>query len=297
MMLLHPDRADHDLFTLEVFHTQEFNAFKEQMRTALETECNPMDAELEKVLPGVNQRLNANHSVLLYLQQNMGCLAETVTAGFEKVLSATETWKTEADRMVGCSLVEAGNNLLRQSSPTSPGGQSVSEFEREFEFVHACARMDTTATTTVTATPRMLSQSQTPRSNKAQTATGSPDDHCRYKLSMKHASLTSVWNEWFGFDEFKDDYGGINGRNKLHGSKWRKHINATAYSKLSQLIKGIQQYAGEHNMRPEDVIDEWNSLFVEAKLSVSNLVKAMQASGKFKKLKPRGAIARKVAGQ
>ena len=141
------------------------------------------------------------------------------------------------------------------------------------------------------------SQSQealvTPRSNRGQSSADSLDDDCRFKLSTKRASLLSVWNEWFGVDEVKDDYGGVNGRNKLHGSKWRKHVNATAYSKLSQLIKGIQQYAAKHHMQPEDVVAEWNPMYVEAKLSVSNLVKAMQASGKFKKLTPCGAIARK----
>ena len=292
MMCLHPDRMDHDLFSLNCFHVPEFEFFREEMRTAIETETNPLDAELEKVLPGVNQRLNAAHSVLLCVQQNVGCLAETVTKGFEKVISATDMWNSRTGEMVGCSLVEAGN-LLRQSSPMSPGGNSVDTFQRQFGVAAASTRMDTSTTGGTTVT--MLSQSQetSVSSERMQASpTGSPADHSRYKPSMKHTSLMSVWNEWFGREEFKDDYGGINGRNMLHGSKWRKHINATAYSKLSQLIKGINQYAAEQRKPPEDVMEEWNPLFVESKYSVSNFVKAMQALGKFKKLKPRGSIAR-----
>ena len=292
MMCLHPDRMDHDLFSLNCFHAPEFEFFREEMRTAIETETNPLDAELEKVLPGVNQRLNAAHLVLLCVQQNVGCLAETVTKGFEKVISATDMWNSRTGEMVGCSLVEAGN-LLRQSLPMSPGGNSVDTFQRQFGVAAASTRMDTSTTGGTTVT--MLSQSQetSVSSERMQASpTGSPADHSRYKPSMKHTSLMSVWNEWFGREEFKDDYGGINGRNMLHGSKWRKHINATAYSKLSQLIKGINQYAAEQRKPPEDVMEEWNPLFVESKYSVSNFVKAIQALGKFKKLKPRGSIAR-----
>ena len=56
MMVLHPERANHPLFdTLPVFATVEFADFKAEMQQALSTEECPLDASLEKVLPGVQQ--------------------------------------------------------------------------------------------------------------------------------------------------------------------------------------------------------------------------------------------------
>lgn len=248
------------------------------MQTALANESNPMDADLERVLPGVHQRLNAHHSLLVGFQQDvdykMDRLTQTVASGFEKVTSITENWKAETDKMIGCTLVEAGTNLLRQSSPMSPGGASVES--------HQPTRM----TQLAWQTPSQSKQSTV----STRTTTSSPDEHSRYRMQMKHPTLLSVWKEWFGLDEYYDEFGGIDGRNKLHGTKWRKHLNGTSYSKVSQLIKGINANAETNGMQPESVIAEWEGIFTACKHSANNMVKALQSLGKLKKLKQRGKI-------
>ena len=85
-------------------------------------------------------------------------------------------------------------------------------------------------------------------------------------------------------DEYYDEFGGIDGRNKLHGTKWRKHLNGTSYSKVSQLIKGINANAETNGMQPESVIAEWEGIFTACKHSANNMVKALQSLGKLKKL-------------
>jgi hypothetical protein len=248
------------------------------MRIALTTESNPQDADLEKVLPGVNQRLNASHSLLVGMQHQFEHkfeqLTETVKCGFTQVTSLTENWKEETDKLVGCSLVQAGTNLLRQSSPMSPGSEGAASLDDDMAISPALAispaRQNRTTPTVTT------------------TATNSNQEHSRYRMQLKHATLHSVWKEWFGLDEFADEFGGINGRNKLHGSKWRKHLNGTTLSKVSQLIKGINAYAVERKVQPEDVIEEWEGIFTASKNSVCNMVKALQHLGKMKKLKQRG---------
>ena len=56
MQLLHPGRCNSPFFeSLAVFHTKEYADFKGTMKSALETEECPLDANLEKVLPGVHQ--------------------------------------------------------------------------------------------------------------------------------------------------------------------------------------------------------------------------------------------------
>ena len=56
MQVRHPERCNHPLFeSLAVFQTKEFVEFKGTKTNALETEACPLDANLEKVMPGVHQ--------------------------------------------------------------------------------------------------------------------------------------------------------------------------------------------------------------------------------------------------
>jgi ribosome assembly protein YihI (activator of Der GTPase) len=250
------------------------------MRVALlASESNPMDADLEKVLPGVNERLNAQHSLLVGFQQHVDHkidrLTETVATGFDRVASLTENWKEETDKIIGCTLVEAGNNLLR-NPPMSPGAASTAST--------ASTNAGTDASNRNTQEKRQEQGQQTSRQS-------SPENHCRYRMQMKHPSLASVWREWFGLEEFEDEYGGINGRNKMFKAKWRQHLNGTSYSKVSQLIKGVNAYAVSNRLQPEAVIAEWEGIFTACKHSVNNMVKALQDLGKLKKLKQRGRVA------
>lgn len=65
MQLLDEDRATHPLFTnLPVFASVEFAQFKLDMKRELENEESPLDANLEKVLPGVHQWHRATHQEL-----------------------------------------------------------------------------------------------------------------------------------------------------------------------------------------------------------------------------------------
>jgi hypothetical protein len=101
--------------------TQLLQDFLERMKIALMNEKNPVDADLERVLPGVNQRLNAGNSALVGLARQfdyrMNELSHSVVNGFNQINENTERRKLETDQLVGCSLVEAGTNLLRHSSP------------------------------------------------------------------------------------------------------------------------------------------------------------------------------------
>jgi Transcriptional activator of glycolytic enzymes len=51
-----------------------------------------------------------------------------------------------------------------------------------------------------------------------------------YRMSKKHKTLEDMWDEWNGTGRFEDNFGGIKGRNKKCGSKWRKHLEVQHYS-------------------------------------------------------------------
>jgi hypothetical protein len=44
-----------------------------------------------------------------------------------------------------------------------------------------------------------------------------------YHLRSKHQNLQSLYNEWYGLDEFDDGLGGIPGRDQCYGRRWRRH--------------------------------------------------------------------------
>jgi hypothetical protein len=181
--------------------------------------------------------------------------------------------------LVGCSLVEAGTNLLRHSSPEDLSTDSFDD--GVVPPSHPNALLRSPPATDLHSTP-----------NTAVVVATRPEQHCQFWLEMKHPCLLSMWNEWYGLDHFSDVFGGIDGRNKQHGSTWRKHLNASAYSRLSQLNKGINAFALEHHLRPEAVIAEWEPLFISSKLSTYNMVRELQVLGHIKKLKARGSIVR-----
>ncbi|CAB9518618.1 hypothetical protein SEMRO_949_G223660.1 [Seminavis robusta] len=107
--------------------------------------------------------------------------------------------------------------------------------------------------------------------------------HKRYYLKMRHNTLASFWNEWYGLEEFEDGFGGIDGRNKKHGSKWRKHLPATELSYRTRLHNGIVSIDNDNNKETKDVIEEWEPLFTVARNSIGNLVKALQQQNKLPK--------------
>jgi hypothetical protein len=58
--VLHPGRSEQKMFrSIEVFVTDEWAVFCEQMKHSLEIQANPADIGLERVMPGVHQRFRA----------------------------------------------------------------------------------------------------------------------------------------------------------------------------------------------------------------------------------------------
>jgi hypothetical protein len=54
----HPNRLYHPVFGLDLFQSEEFNSYVEVMRSSLGSSTSPLDASLERVLPGMNSQFN-----------------------------------------------------------------------------------------------------------------------------------------------------------------------------------------------------------------------------------------------
>jgi hypothetical protein len=58
IFIQHPNRLYHPLFGLDLFQSEEFQSFVVVMRSSLGSSTSPLDASLERVLPGMNDRFN-----------------------------------------------------------------------------------------------------------------------------------------------------------------------------------------------------------------------------------------------
>ena len=104
----------------------------------------------------------------------------------------------------------------------------------------------------------------------------------------RHQTLEDMWNEWHGLSDFHDPLGGINGRNKEFGTKWRKHLQPLQYSRTARVIDAIVKYATDNEVPWGNAIEALEPTFQECKGSVANMVLACQAKGLLSKKAPRG---------
>jgi hypothetical protein len=113
--------------------------------------------------------------------------------------------------------------------------------------------------------------------------------HRSYRMKPKHKLLSQLYDEWIGEGDFHDGYGGIEGRNKEFGSRWRKHLTAYVYSRTERTIKGIRAYAQCHNnMDPHEACRQLQEIFEKERCCISNMVSYFTSNGYLKKKQPRG---------
>ena len=92
-------------------------------------------------------------------------------------------------------------------------------------------------------------------------------------MKYKHLTLSSLYDEWFGGGEFATDHhGGIEGRNKEFGTKWRKHLNQMQYSRAMRCVKAIQKYAEEQHMDDFDACVTLQTKYEACKCSPAKVV-------------------------
>ena len=59
----------------------------------------------------------------------------------------------------------------------------------------------------------------------------------RKTLIRQHTAVSSMWKEWFGLEDFKEDdfLGGIEHLETTYTNQWRNYFNAAEQKQFSQL--------------------------------------------------------------
>ena len=286
MQILYPDRCSHPFFeTLAVLQSNEFADFKESMKQALETEDCPLDANLEKVMPGVHQWHQVTNDSINTLSRNVNDLKSELKGDMENLYSTLVTAKEDSKvnlarvhMAIAMQLMNGGlgdvnsvnmnlvdNMLLTMPQPT---------------MTSPTAATTTTPTTTATTTEQ---QPEDP---------AELDINRLFRMKAKHTSLTGVLKEWFGLDEFADEVGGIQGRIDLYKSttKWRKHcmIHPQHFSRTMRTVKTVEALARQQGVDKMAAAASLEESFSRCDKSVAGFVTWAQNHGLLPKRATRG---------
>ena len=82
------------------------------MKTALENESNPLDADLEKVLPGIHQWHQANESKLWGVKSRLDEVIDTVKQGFDGMVDVASETRAESDKCLAGVFLSIAAKLL-----------------------------------------------------------------------------------------------------------------------------------------------------------------------------------------
>lgn len=109
-------------------------------------------------------------------------------------------------------------------------------------------------------------------------------------LDPKYYSLRQLYEQWYGEGDFDDGIGGIAGRDKRYGPKWRKGIIAPKqFSRMKMIMQGIRSIReAEMDLDDRDAVRDLEPKFKELKYSITNMAKYLQEAGHVKKQSPRG---------
>ena len=227
-----------------------FQAYCDKMKSAIDLEESPLDANLEKVMPGIRQWHSTHNANVERIRQGLEALANKI----DDVAVKARQEREESDRRLADSLFVMANHL---------SGSTVCE---TFPLVQVGQKdVDVEVNESLT-----------------ENASGI------FRMIVKHGSLSDLWNEWYGLENFDDGEGGIAGRNKKHGRKWRKHLSAQQYSRTQRVVQAINKYSEVHNVPTEEAVYDLEEAFANVGFSVAKMVDYCKAKGLLTAKLPRG---------
>jgi len=269
----YPDRADHPMFKeVPVFASEQFETFKNTMQDLLEKEEPPLDANLEKVIPGMSQWQSVNYDAVTGLRNSVDALNSSIQTGFQQMKVKSNAQREESKKKLASAFVNVARELLKGKEDMMNENPVTKKRHVEGE-----AGSQPTAFAEAFA-PTNAAATVPPAVNEAARRCAS------YRMTHKHKSLVDMWNEWHGLWQYEDKFGGISGHNKLYGRKWRSHLNDQQYSRTSRIIKAIEKHS-----ESEGSIEEMDVWWKDSKCSLSNFVEELQITGLIPRKAARGA--------
>jgi hypothetical protein len=253
------------------------------MELELSSENDPLDANLEKVLPSLHEWHRINKDAMMHLKQavtTMGSKMEHIDtkmdSGFGEIKETLMSNKVQLKQELAGSFLEIAKYLVKDA------GGEVSDRTTVAEIV------DLSRMTLVE--PATANAAQDTGEPSPETETDPAEEHRLFRMIPKHLTLLDLVHEWFGTGDYYDEYGGIEGRNKSSKSRWRKYccINQMQYSRTERSVKAVQEYARRKNIDMYLAAEQLQERFEECKCSVAKFVTWAHGEELLAKKKSRG---------
>eukprot|EP00536_Pseudo-nitzschia_multiseries_P016836 jgi/Psemu1/48033/gm1.48033_g len=108
-------------------------------------------------------------------------------------------------------------------------------------------------------------------------------------LIRQHSAVSSMWKEWLGLEDFKEDdfSGGIEELEKTLGNRWRKHYSAAEqkqFSRLKCIIEFIKDRV--HSGESLEVLLEEGDALMKAKTTLTSLHNHVRKAKSFRLVIP-----------
>lgn len=289
MMIERPERSNHPIFRLDVFQRDDFQVrcwlivefavllsrfsfltplifshsilqiYVDKMRNELEIAKgnDPFNHSVETVLPGVHSRMQATHSEVVCLRNDLSRLEATLSACVGQLMTQQQAFhqaQRERDEVLGRALLQQA-----QSTPL-PVKESKGSLDED-----GVRKVDDDKT----------QQEQT------------------YRMRMKHSNLRDVVDEWMGRGKWAGIpmEGGIEAMEMTHKAKWRRHWSSSEvkhYSRTKMVIIGLRKKEKDEKKEMDVVIEEFEARFQENGRSIAKMASLMQEMGFVPKQKARG---------
>ena len=270
LMALHSDRSHHPMFLqMPVFYTDEFKTFQETMASSLDSEEDPLDANVEKILPGISRWHSVTHTELTAIHKALRDLTAHIEGRFEAAEEANVKAREDSERNIARVFAEVALKLVNKSPLQPPPPASTRDV-----YQLAVAKQTT----------------QLHDQGKASAPTPAVEELAPLMMKKQHESLHDMWNEWHGEGPFAGNGGGVVRRNELFGKKWRKElkINDAFYSRTARIITMLKSRIPAYNGSIQSMLDDTNLLYLECGRHLSTMVIRCQELGYIPKKKPRG---------
>jgi hypothetical protein len=249
----------HPVFDLPVFQTRAFKAFQEEILQSLAVSRHPQDDDMRRNIPAIADRLDNQQQEIGNVKREVGILrndtnrrldslSETMGTGFSLILTKMGEQRNRNSQQnyeVSRHLMQAAVALT--GGPDDPPGGT---------------------TTIETGTAHQTSETE--------------DTSQPFTMHVRHASATSMYNEWCGLAEFtgKPISGGIAAAEQLEQATWRRHFTSAENKQFSRMKTVVSAIDGQikGGSSKETVLQQFDCWFQQAG-SLTALAKLVQEKG------------------
>ena len=245
----HPERAQHPIFQMELFNTDLFKQYRREMRAGCEAEVSPLDASMDRVLPGVLQGLRANLQANQLVLANVNGMRGEMRHGLQAIRRQIDGSR----QRLGQALVDAGGAMQEDA------GDGDSDIDTA-----ALGDSNVAANETQQSTAARVSFSGLPASTANARARDDGAPFAGYGYVPKWDDMNtvqSVYDQWYGMGLYKNVpiAGGLFQMEFKHKTKWRtewtkKTKEAKKFSRMKKVMEEHKRLRDTYSYSPAQAI-------------------------------------------